>query len=105
MQDPWAFYQAVKPAIAHIHIKDGIYNPARKDADYTLPGQGSGQVKRILSDLIGSGYQGFVSIEPHTAVVFHSAGPSTTDSDPDAKARNQFDSYVDYGRALVDLIS
>ena len=105
MQDPWAFYQAVKPAIAHIHIKDGIYNPARKDADYTLPGQGSGQVKRILSDLIGSGYKGFVSIEPHTAVVFHSAGSPTSDSDPEAKARNQFDSYVEYGRALINLIA
>src|SRR5688572_16339983 len=29
MQDPWEFYQAVKSAISHIHIKDGRYNLAK----------------------------------------------------------------------------
>lgn len=103
MQDPWAFYQAVKPAISHIHIKDGIYNPAKKDADYTLPGKGSGQVQRILTDLLGSGYDGYVSIEPHTAVVFHGAAAGDG-MDPAAKAQQQFDSYVEYGRALMALM-
>lgn len=104
MQDPWAFYQAVKPAISHIHIKDGIYNAAKKDADYTLPGQGSGQVQRILTDLLGSGYDGFISIEPHTAVVFH--GASASDGlDPAAKAQQQYDSYVEYGQALMKMVS
>ena len=103
MQDPWAFYQAVKPAISHIHIKDGIYNPVRKDADYTLPGEGHAQVVRILQDLIGSGYDGFISIEPHTAVVFHSAGTSDG-MDPATKAQQQFDSYVAYGRRMEELL-
>lgn len=103
MQDPWAFYQAVKPAISHIHIKDGIYNPAKKDADYTLPGEGHGQVARILQDLIGSGYDGFISIEPHTAVVFHSAGTSDV-MDTATKAQQQFDSYVAYGRRMEELL-
>jgi sugar phosphate isomerase/epimerase len=102
MQDAWAFYQAVKPAISHIHIKDGIYNPAKKDADYTLPGEGEGQVARILKDLLGSGYDGFISIEPHTAVVFHSTGQDDG-MDPAAKAQQQFDSYVEYGRRMVEL--
>jgi sugar phosphate isomerase/epimerase len=106
MQDPWEFYKAVKPAISHIHIKDGTYNPARRDADYTLPGLGSGRVADILGDLIGSGYDGFVSIEPHTAVVFHSAASPNAASGDDAetRARNQFDSYVSYGHALTDLL-
>ena len=105
MQDPWAFYQAVKPAIAHIHIKDGIYNPAKRDADYTLPGEGHGQVRRILADLIAGGYDGFVSIEPHTAVVFHSAGAENGGMDAEAKAKQQFDSYVAYGRRLAELVA
>ena len=105
MQDPWAFYQAVKPAIAHIHIKDGIYNPAKRDADYTLPGEGHGQVRRILADLIAGGYDGFVSIEPHTAVVFHSAGAENDGMDAAAKAQQQFDSYVTYGRRLMELVA
>jgi len=103
MQDPWAFYQAVKPAISHIHIKDGHYNPAKKDCDYTLPGDGEGQVKRSLTDLLGSGYDGFISIEPHTAVVFHSAG-NTTGMNSDAKAQQQYDSYVAYGHRMMELL-
>jgi sugar phosphate isomerase/epimerase len=103
MQDPWAFYQAVKPAISHIHIKDGVYNPAKKDADYTLPGEGDGQVARILTDLLGSWYDGFISIEPHTAVVFHSAGQNDS-MEPAAKAKEQFDSYVSYGRKMEEVL-
>jgi sugar phosphate isomerase/epimerase len=103
-QDPWAFYQAVKPAISHIHIKDGTYDAAKKDCHYTLPGEGNGAVARIISDAIASGYNGFFSIEPHTAVVFHSAGDPAT-GDPTARAAEQYQSYVDYGRALEKLVA
>lgn len=103
-QDPWAFYQAVKPAISHIHIKDGIYDPIKKDCLYTLPGQGHGQVARIIADAAASGYNGFFSIEPHTSVVFHSAGAPAAAGDDEARAREQYQSYVDYGRALEKLV-
>jgi len=103
MQDPWAFYHAVKPAILHVHVKDGHYNGTKKDCDYTLPGEGEGQVQRILADLTGSGYDGFISIEPHTAVVFHDTG-DTGGMDPEKKAQEQFDSYVAYGRKLEELM-
>jgi sugar phosphate isomerase/epimerase len=103
-QDAWAFYQAVKPAISHIHIKDGVWNADKKDCDYAYPGEGHGDVKKIMSDVIASGYAGFVSIEPHVAVVFHSAA-AETDLDPAAKAAEQFDSYVKYGRALEKLLA
>ncbi|MBP7948100.1 MAG: sugar phosphate isomerase/epimerase [Verrucomicrobiales bacterium] len=102
-QDAWEFYQAVKPHISHVHIKDGVWNAAKNDCDYLLPGQGDGQVGRVLDDLIRSGYQGFVSIEPHVSVVFHSTG-AAADLDPEAKAAEQFQSYVDYGRALEALL-
>ncbi len=103
LQDPWAFYQAVKPAISHIHIKDGHFNPAKKDCDYTLPGDGGGKVEKILTDLLGGGYNGFISIEPHTAVVFHSAG-EVSSPDPASKAQEQYESYVAYGRRIMELL-
>ena len=103
-QDPWAFYQAVKPAISHIHIKDGIYDPIKKDCHYTLPGEGHGDVARIIGDAIASGYEGFLSIEPHTSVVFHSTGAPST-GDPEARASEQYQSYLDYGRALEKLVA
>lgn len=103
-QDPWAFYQAVKPAISHIHIKDGVYDAAKKDCLYTLPGQGDGTVARIVGDALASGYRGFFSIEPHTSVVFHSTGAPAGDDD-EIRAREQYQSYVDYGVAFERLIA
>jgi sugar phosphate isomerase/epimerase len=103
-QNSWDFYQAVKPHISHIHIKDGVWNAARKDCDYKFPGEGDGCVKQILADVVASGYGGFVSIEPHVAVVFHSAD-AASDLDPEAKAAEQYSSYLKYGRALEQLIA
>jgi sugar phosphate isomerase/epimerase len=96
-QDPWEFYTHVKEFIAHVHVKDAKWNLAKKHADYTFPGEGDGQVRRILRDLLANGYTAGVSIEPHIAVVFHDASVK-------ASAETQFNSYVEYGRRLVRLL-
>jgi sugar phosphate isomerase/epimerase len=103
-QDPWAFYEAVKPYIAHVHVKDGRWNPRKKDLDYTMPGEGDGQVERILDDLLRSQYSGFVSIEPHVSVVFHNTDQNDQ-RPPGEKAREQFESYVHYGRQLDEMVN
>lgn len=103
-QDPWAFYQAVRPHISHVHIKDGIWNAEKNDLDYTMPGEGQGRVADILADLAATGYEGFVSSEPHLAVVFHSADAASA-ADPEALARHQFESYVEYGWRLAALLA
>jgi len=97
-QDPWEFYVKVKPFIEHVHVKDAIWDSSKKEPTYTMPGEGHGRVKDILRDLIDSGYQGGVSIEPHVAVVFHDA--SVTSS-----AEAQYRSFVDYGRQLEAMIT
>jgi Sugar phosphate isomerases/epimerases len=59
--DPWAAYQATKPYTVYYHMKDctdGVEVPL---------GMGQGQIERILTDLIGGGYDGFLTLEPHTA--------------------------------------
>ena len=96
-QDPWEFYTNVKQFIAHVHVKDARWNIAKNDADYTYPGEGDGQVKRILKDLIANGYDAGISIEPHLAVVFHDASIKSSEE-------AQFNSYVEYGRRLVKLL-
>jgi sugar phosphate isomerase/epimerase len=96
-QDPWEFYSHVKEFIAHVHVKDAIWDPAKNDAVYTYPGEGQGQVKRILRDLFARGYDGGISIEPHLAVVFHDASVKSS-------AEEQYKSYVEYGRRLMKLI-
>ena len=96
-QDPWEFYEHVKPHIAYVHVKDARWNPAKNDADYTMPGEGEGKVRPILKDLLASGYQGGLSIEPHVAVVFH-------DASVNASGEVMFNSFVEYGRKLMQLV-
>lgn len=60
-EDTWQAYQLLKPYISYIHIKDALY----KDGSVVPPGQGDGQLEKILGDLLGNGYRGFLSLEPH----------------------------------------
>ncbi len=96
-QDAWEFYTHVKAHTVHVHIKDARWNPVKNDADYTMPGEGQGYVREVIKDLLASGYDGAFSIEPHIAVVFHDAAVTSS-------AEQQFQSYVDYGRALEELV-
>jgi len=97
-QDPWEFWQHMKPHTAHIHIKDCTWSDAKNDADYNFPGEGEGRVRDILKDAIESGYDAGVSIEPHMMVVFH-------DSDSAASEEDTFKNYVEYGQRLEKLIA
>lgn len=97
-QDAWEFWTQVRDHSIHIHIKDATWNPAKNDADYNWPGEGQGQVRRILKDAFARGYDAGISIEPHLAVVFHDASVT-------ASADTQYSSYVEYGRRLGKLIT
>jgi sugar phosphate isomerase/epimerase len=61
------------------------------------PGDGVGNVRRILADLIDGGYRGGISIEPHIASVIHQHKDI---QDPELAFR----SYVEYGRRLEELV-
>jgi len=96
-QSSWEFYSHVREHVAYIHIKDCTWSAETEDAEYTWPGEGSGDVKRILTDLLGGGYDGGISIEPHLAVVFHDDSVGSSD-----EAR--YSSYVEYGKRLEAII-
>ncbi|MEM1445005.1 MAG: sugar phosphate isomerase/epimerase family protein [Planctomycetota bacterium] len=102
-QDSWEFYEAIKEHIVHVHIKDGTFkgeNPEGtfEHAEYTFPGEGNGQVRRIVGDLLANGYEGGLSIEPHLSVVFH-------DHSAQASEQARFDSFVEYGRRLEAIVA
>jgi sugar phosphate isomerase/epimerase len=97
-QDPWEFWVAVRDYVAHIHVKDATWNPAKNDADYNWPGEGRGRVRDILKDAFARGYDAGISIEPHMVVVFHDANSKAND---DAIRAN----YIEYGRRLERLIA
>ena len=54
-------WPGLKPYSVHIHIKDAML----ADGKVVPAGQGDGQLEPILIDLHKSGYNGFVSLEPH----------------------------------------
>ncbi len=99
-QSAWEFYTHVREHVAYVHIKDGIWDKGAQKMSFTFPGEGEGDVRRIVTDLMARGYDGGLSIEPHLAVVVHDPSVSS-----DASVR--FGNYVEYGRrmkAMVDEI-
>ena len=70
-QNAYEFYQKVKHAIAHIHIKDGIMHTEEGEPEYTFAGEGEAHLDLIMADLKKENYQGFIAIEPHIGKVFH----------------------------------
>ncbi len=96
-QDAWEYYQAVKERIVYVHIKDYHQPEFKGDERACFPGEGACYVKEILSDLIGSGYSGGISIEPHIASVVH----QHKDIENPQMA---YDTYVEYGQKLEALI-
>lgn len=63
-QDTIKAYHTLKSHIVYIHIKDALY----ESGDTVPVGKGDGNVKEILSDIMDSGYRGFLTLEPHLAI-------------------------------------
>lgn len=91
------FYVTVKPYIEYVHIKDSYVDTSGGE-HYTMPGEGDGYVKQIITDLLRSGYDGGFSIEPHLVAQVHLG--SQVDTGDDIGYR----SYVEYGRRLKELV-
>ncbi len=97
-QSAWEFYSKVCEHVAYVHIKDGIWNPETQKTTYTFPGEGQGDVKKIVKDLVKRGYAGGISMEPHLAVVHHE--PKSA-----AYAENRYSNYVEYGQRFEKLLA
>lgn len=97
-QSAWEFWRHVRDHVDYIHIKDAVWDDVTGKPRFVMPGEGEGDVRRILADAIARGYDGGISIEPHLAVVFH-------DAQVQAAALQRFDNYVEYGRRTERLIA
>jgi len=92
--NPWDIYQEVRDYIVHVHIKD---YKGEEGNEFVFPGDGDGQVERIIKNLLSSEYEGGFSIEPHMASVVHLEKKA---GDPEAAYRL----YLEYGRKAQALI-
>ncbi|MEA2012615.1 MAG: sugar phosphate isomerase/epimerase [Verrucomicrobiota bacterium] len=98
MESSWEFYSNVKEHIEYVHIKDGFYDKKSEKSIFTYPGEGDGDVKRIVADLLKNGYSGGFSMEPHMGEVFH---------DDSVKLGNdeKYSIYVEYGRRFEKILA
>jgi 3-dehydroshikimate dehydratase len=63
-------YPLLEPYIAYFHIKDAMMGKGK-----VVPaGEGDGQVRELMAAAKASGYDGFLSLEPHLKVAGHSSG-------------------------------
>lgn len=59
--DPWKGWELNAPYTSHLHIKDW-----KAGAEHgAIPGEGDGQVERVMADAVKRGYSGFATMEPH----------------------------------------
>jgi sugar phosphate isomerase/epimerase len=100
-QNTWEFYQNVKSYIEHVHIKDCRFvaetGGTFPTLEHTFPGEGDGDIRRVVKDLIDSGYTGALSIEPHLVVVYHEDAAIPEDE-------IRYSNYIEYGRRLMKLV-
>jgi sugar phosphate isomerase/epimerase len=97
-QSPWEFYQRVRDHIAYVHIKDGLWDHINgENIGFRFPGEGQGDVRAIVKDLLDNGYDGGISMEPHLAVVVHDESVESPDE-------IRFANYVEYGRRFMKLL-
>lgn len=122
----WDFYEKVKEHVVYFHMKDALMAAPAKNAGeevhpggyvasreaaaasgkapekvkvHVFPGEGEGDVKKILADLFKRGYDGGISIEPHVKPEQYTRRPF-----PFPAESERFNMYVDYGRAAKALV-
>ena len=105
LQSSWEFYYNVREFVSYVHIKDGTAVPSedgvtRPPCKYCWAGDGNGDVRAILIDLIKRGYDGGFSMEPHVAAVFHDQS-----SKNESLADVQYSSYVEYGKRFEAMLN
>jgi sugar phosphate isomerase/epimerase len=96
-QDSYEFFSHVKDHIVHVHIKDAVMDADGKTEHYRYPGEGAGQIRKIVSELKRDGYDGYFSIEPHMEVVFHNAAAESTEE-------RRIANFIEYGRRFERLL-
>jgi sugar phosphate isomerase/epimerase len=103
MQSTWEFYEHVRDHVVYVHVKDCRFVAAQpgetfNECEYTWPGEGDGDVREVVRDLVGRGYDGGFSMEPHLGVVFHEEGS-------ESEGETRFQTYVEYGRRFTKILA
>lgn len=101
LQSSWEFYRQVRSEIVYVHIKDAVALPredgVRPTPVFTWAGEGCGDVRAIVKDLLATGYDGGFSMEPHLGIVFH-------EQDAGVLEEKRCAIYLEYARRFMQLM-
>lgn len=97
-QSSLEFYNHVKDHIIHVHIKDAYLGEDERSERYTYPGEGRGEVREVVTELVKDGYDGYYSMEPHMEVVFHNEAAVSTE-------QKRIENFIEYGRRFEALLA
>ncbi|MGE4550634.1 MAG: sugar phosphate isomerase/epimerase family protein [Opitutales bacterium] len=92
----WNYYKACRSEITHVHVK--CAKPGEDGGDHVTCHVDEDPVqKRIFLDMEATGYDGWLSIEPHIKAAIHAG----QDVDDTGEARTV---WVEFGRRLEKLV-
>ncbi len=91
----WNYYQTCRKEITHVHVKCAKPGP---DGHVTCHPDEDPVQRRIFADLEATGYDGWLSIEPHIKAAIHAG----KDVDDTGEARAV---WVDFARRLEKLVA
>lgn len=96
LEDTWNYYQACRDLVAHVHIK--CAKPGSDGGDYvTCYVDEDPLQRRIIEDLERTGYDGWLSIEPHIKAAIHAG----QDIDESGEGRRV---WVNFAKGLETLV-
>jgi sugar phosphate isomerase/epimerase len=95
-QDAWEAWKSSNPrwSIFTSRMAGATLKPERKPT--SIRARGPSRVADILADCLASGYSGWLTIEPHMAVVFHDASCNPPRSDETI--------FIEYGRRVEAML-
>ena len=104
-QDTLEAYEMLKPYIVYIHVKDAL----KADQSVVPAGYGDGNVAAILKDLLASGFDGFLSLEPHLFDfagfhVLEKDGKSMAGKEQEKKVLSGLEAFTVAHEALVKIL-
>lgn len=92
----WRYYEKCRDQIVHVHIKSFKRNDEGKLVT-CYPDEDPVQ-RRVFDDLVATGYDGWISIEPHMAAAVHEG--KSADSEGRARAI-----WVEYARRIDAMVA
>ena len=74
-----------------------ITQSAQQKNEILMIGEGDGDVRKIVKDLLNRGYDGGFSMEPHLKVIAHDTSKKSTDY-------ARYAAYIEYGKRFEKII-